>query len=50
MKRIEQITNKLEQLEKSREKAVNVVARYDLKIMEQKEKIAAHYRKLGINI
>lgn len=41
---------KLEEFEARRERLVNRVAKLDLKIEEQKEKIAQYYRKLGINV
>ena len=40
---------KLEELEARRERIVNRIAKLDLKIEEQKEKIAQYYRKQGIN-
>lgn len=47
---IEKQTAKLKELEARRERIVNRVAKLDLKIEEQKEKIAKYYRKLGINV
>lgn len=41
---------KLKELETRRERLVNRVAKLDLKIEEQKEKIAQYYRKQGINV
>lgn len=41
---------KLEELEARRERLVNRVAKLDLKIEEQKEKIAQYHRKQGINV
>lgn len=41
---------KLEELEARRERLVNRVAKLDLKIEKQKEKIAQYYRKQGINV
>lgn len=41
---------KLEELEVRRERLVNRVAKLDLKIEEQKEKLAQYYRKQGINV
>ncbi|MFK1916504.1 hypothetical protein ACIXHQ_09200 [Bacteroides fragilis] len=41
---------KLEELEARRERLVNSIAKLDLKIEEQKEKIAQYYRKQGINV
>lgn len=41
---------KLEELEARRERLVNRVAKLDLKIEEQKEKISQYYKKQGINV
>lgn len=41
---------KLEELEARRERLANRVAKLDLKIEEQKGKIAQYYRKQGINV
>ena len=41
---------KLKELEVRRERLVNRVAKLDLKIEEQTEKIAQYYRKQGINV
>ena len=41
---------KLEELEARRERLVNRVAKLDLKIEEQKEKISQFYKKQGINV
>lgn len=41
---------KLKELETRRERLVNRVAKLDLKIEEQKEKISQYYKKQGINV
>lgn len=41
---------KLEELKAKRERLVNRVAKLDLQIEEQKEKIAQYYRKQGIHV
>ena len=41
---------KLEELEARRERLVNRVAKLDLKIEEQKQKISQYYKKQGINV
>lgn len=41
---------KLKELEDRRERLVNRVAKLDLKIEEQKEKISQYYKKQGINV
>lgn len=41
---------KLKELEARRERLVNRIAKLDLKIEEQKEKIPQYYRKQGINV
>lgn len=41
---------KLEELEARRERLVNRIAKFDLKIEEQKEKIVQYYKKQGINV
>lgn len=41
---------KLKELEARRESLVNRVAKLDLKIEEQKEKISQYYKKQGINV
>ena len=41
---------KLEELEARRERLVNRVAKLDLKIEEQKEKIVQYYGQQGINV
>lgn len=41
---------KLEEFEARRERLVNRVAKLDLKIEEQKEKISQYYKKQGINV
>lgn len=41
---------KLEELEARRERLVNRIAKLDLKIEEQKEKISQYYKKQGINV
>lgn len=41
---------KLEELEAKRERMANRIAKIELKIIEQKEKIAQYYRKQGINV
>lgn len=50
MRMIKKQVAKLEELEARWERLVNRVAKLDLKIEEQKEKIAQYYRKQGINI
>lgn len=50
MRMIRKQAAKLEELEARRERLVNRVAKLDLKIEEQKEKIAQYYRKQGINV
>lgn len=50
MRMIRKRAAKLEELEARRERLVNRVAKLDLKIEEQKEKIALYYRKQGINV
>lgn len=41
---------KLEELEAKRERMANRIAQVELKIIEQKEKIAQYYRKQGLNV
>ncbi len=41
---------KLKELETRRERLVNRVAKLDLKIEEQKEKISQYYKNQGINV
>ena len=41
---------KLKELEARRERLVNSIAKLDLKIEEQKEKISQYYKKQGINV
>lgn len=50
MRMIRKQAAKLEELEVRRERLVNRVAKLDLKIEEQKEKLAQYYRKQGINV
>lgn len=50
MRLIRKQAAKLKELEARRERIVNRVAKLDLKIEEQKEKIAQYYRKQGINV
>ena len=50
MRMIKKQAAKLEELEARRGRLVNRVAKLDLKIEAQKEKIAQHYRKQGINV
>lgn len=50
MRMIRKQAAKLEELEARRERLVNRVAKLDLKIEEQKDKIARYYRKQGINV
>lgn len=50
MRMIRKQAAKLEELEARRERLVNRVAKLDLKIEEQKEKISQYYRKQGINV
>lgn len=50
MKLITKQAAKLEELEARRERLVNRVAKLDLKIDEQKEKISQYYKKQGINV
>lgn len=50
MRMIRKQAAKLEELEAKRERLVNCVAKLDLKIEEQKGKIAQYYRKQGIYV
>lgn len=50
MRMIKKQAARLEELEARRERHVNRIAKLDLKIEEQKEKIARYYRKQGINV
>ena len=50
MRMIKKQAAKLEELEARRGMLVNRVAKLDLKIEAQKEKIAQYYRKQGINV
>ena len=50
MRMIKKQAAKLEELEARRERLVNRVAKLDLKIEEQKEKIVQYYGQQGINV
>lgn len=50
MRMIKKQAARLEELEARRERLVNRIVKLDLKIEEQKEKIAQYYRKQGINV